>query len=289
MQGSQQDFPHPIFVGGVGRSGTHPMARLLEADPRYHRIRTEIRFHAAGGGLPDLCEGRTEIGDFMTRMRGHWYRRGHNQRQGLQRLVDPDELESALAEFRAAFAEDRMAASRGLVSRLLDPAAERAGKPAWVELTGQVIEQAPFLLRLFPKARFINMVRDGRAVVAGTLKKVDLTDDPMRALSKWEQMIRAADAGIRAVPDERMLTVHLDDFTAHDRDGTFARLVEFLEIDDPTPMRDYFEGEISAQRAHVDAWRERMAPADARKVDRRYRRLIRRLRRRGVTWAPNGR
>jgi hypothetical protein len=289
MLGSTRDFPEPIFVGGVGRSGTHPMARLIEADPRYHRIRTEVRFHAAGGGLSDLCEGRTDMRAFKRRMGGHWFRRGANQRQGLQRLVDRDELEAALADFEAAFASDRIAASRDLVRRLCDPAAARAGKPAWVELTGQSLEQAPFLLRLFPRAKFVNMVRDGRAVVAGTLKKHDLTDDPMRALKKWEDMVRAADAAIRAVPAERVLTVHLDDFTAHDRAGTFARLVDFLEIDDRGPMEEYFEREITGQRAHVDAWRERMAPADARKVDRRYRRLVRKLRRRGVAWAPQPR
>jgi hypothetical protein len=289
MQAPRRDFPNPIFVGGVGRSGTHAMARLLEADPRYYRIRTEIRFHAAPGGLPDLCRERTGIEAFKRRMRGRWYRRGHNQRQGLQRLADPGELEAALGEFEAAFAADRIAASRGLVRRLCEPAAERAGKPGWVELTGQVVEQAPFLLQLFEGARFINMVRDGRAVVAGTLKKHDLTDEPMEALAKWEEMVRAADAAIRAVPPDRVLTVHLDDFTAHDRAGTFARLVEFLEIDDPAPMREYFEREISAQRAHVDAWRERMAPSDARRVDRRYRRLVRRLHRGGVTWAPQPR
>ena len=130
------------------------------------------------------------------------------------------------------------------------------------------------------------MVRDGRAVVAGTLKKVDLTDDPMLALEKWEQMVSAAGAAIRALPDGRALTVHLDDLTAHDRDRTFDRVVEFLEIADPAPMRDYFDREISAERAHVGAWRQRMAPADARRVDRRYRRVLRRLRRQGVDWAP---
>lgn len=289
MEASQHDFPHPVFVGGVGRSGTHPMARLIEANPRYCRIRTEIRFHAAAGGLPDLCAGRTDMAAFARRMRGHWYQRGANQRQGLQRLAGPEELDAALADFEARFADDRIAASRALVRRLCDPAAERAGKPAWVELTGQVVEQAPFLLRLFPRAKFINMVRDGRAVVAGTLKKYDLTDDPMQALSKWERMVIAADAAIRAVGGERVLTVHLDDFTAHDRAGTFARLIDFLEIEDPAPMHEYFEREISGQRAHVDAWRDRMAPPDARKVDRRYRRLIRRLRRHGVAWAPEPR
>lgn len=281
-----EKFPQPIFVGGVGRSGTHVMGRLIDAGPRYHWIRTEVRFHAWRGGLPDLCAGNTTMDDFLEKMRGRWYERGANRRNGLKRVASREHLESALAEFEARFAADRLAASRELIRGLLDPAAERAGKPAWVEITGPVVEFAPFLFELFPDSKFINMVRDGRAVVAGTLKKVDLTDDPMLALEKWEQMVSSAGAALRALPPGRSMTVHLDDLTAHDRDATFARLVEFLEVEDPAPMREYFEREISAERAHVGAWRQRMAPADARMVDRRYRRVVRRLRRAGVDWAP---
>ncbi len=289
MSASGEDFPAPIFVGGVGRSGTHVMGRLIDADPRYHWIPTEVRFHAWRGGLPDLVAGSTSLEDFLEKMRGRWYVRGANRRNGLKRVATPEQLESALAEFEPAFAAEPVAASRDLVNRLLDPAAEQAGKAAWVEITGPVIEFAPFLFDLFPGAKFINMVRDGRAVVAGTLKKVDLTDDPMLALAKWEQMVSAAGAAIRALPDGRALTVHLDDLTAHDRDRTFGRVVEFLEIPDPEPMREYFDREISAERAHVGAWRQRMAPADVRRVDRRYRRVLRRLRREGVDWAPAAR
>ena len=281
-----ESLPEPIFVGGVGRSGTHPMGRLIAADPRYHWIRTEVRFHASAGGLPDLCAGNVDLDRFLARMRGQWYRRGARQAQGMQRIADQATYEAALDEFASTFEADRIAASRRLLRRLLDPAAAADGKPAWVEITGEVIEQAPFLLQLFPDARFINMVRDGRAVVAGTLRKVDLTDDPARALAKWERMVRAADRAIHTVPDGRVLTVHLDDFTARDREGTFARLVQFLEIEDPGPMRKYFDREISAERAHVGKWRERMAPADADMVDRRYRRLVRRLHRQGIGWAP---
>jgi hypothetical protein len=279
-------FPEPIFVGGVGRSGTHVMGRLIDSGPRYHWIPTEVRFHAWRGGLPDLCAGNTSLEQFLEKMRGRWYERGANRRNGLKRVATPEQLEAALAEFEAAFVGDPVAASRDLVRRLLDPAAERAGKEAWVEITGPVIEFAPFLLELFPDAKFINMVRDGRAVVAGTLKKVDLTDDPMVALAKWEEMVSAAGAAMRALPAGRSLTVHLDDLTAHDRERTFDRVVQFLEISDPAPMREYFEREISAERAHVGAWRQRMAPADVRRVDRRYRRVVRKLRREGVDWAP---
>jgi hypothetical protein len=278
--------PEPIFVGGVGRSGTHVMGRLIDAGPDYHWIPTEVRFHAWSGGLPDLVAGRTAMAPFLEKMRGRWYERGANKRNGLKRVATREELEAALAEFEAVFGDDAVAASRALVRRLLDPAAERAGKPAWVEITGPVIEHGEFLLELCPDARFINMVRDGRAVVAGTLKKVDLTDDPMTALDKWTEMVRAAGAAIERLGPDRVLTVHLDDLTAHDRDATFDRVVRFLEIADPAPMRAYFDREISAERAHVGAWRQRMAPADARKVDRQYRRALRSLRREGIDWTP---
>ena len=276
----------PIFVGGVGRSGTHPMGRLIAADPHYHWIRTEVRFHASAGGLPDLCRDRTRMDRFLARMRRHWYKRGARQKQGLQRIVDAPEFEAALAEFQAGFEDDRIAASRRLVRRLLDPAAAADGKPAWVEITGEVVEEAPFLLELFPAAKFVNMIRDGRAVVAGTLRKVDLTDDPAKALAKWERMVRAADVAIRAVPDDRILTVQLEDLTARDRERQFARLVDFLALEDPAPMRAYFDAEISADRAHFGKWRERVAPADARWIDRRYRRLVKRMQRQGIDWVP---
>ncbi len=287
MPEPELDFPHPIFVGGVGRSGTHVMARLIGSGTRYHRVRTEARFHAWDGGLPDLVAGRTTLAEFGERMRGHWWQRGANQRQGLQRICGRDVFDSALERFEGSFAADVQGASRELIETLLGHEARERGKPAWVEATGGTVEHAVFLRELFPRARFINMVRDGRAVVAGTLKKVNLTDEPGRALDRWEGMVLAAQRSSAELPDGVLTSVFLEELAAHDREGSFARLVAFLELDDPAPMREFFDREISAERAHIGAWRERMAPADARRVNRRYRRLVRRLRRQGLTWVPS--
>ncbi len=279
-------FPEPVFIGGFGRSGTHAIGPLVGAHPRYHLVETEARFHAVKGGLPDLLGDETTLEAFVENCRTTWWQRGFMRPQGLHRLVEREELEAALAEFEAGFHGDRWAAGRRLARRLLDPSAERAGKPAWVELTGRCVIYAPALLRLFPGARFINMVRDGRAVAGGHVKKIDMTDDPMEALESWERMIRASAEGIAAVPDEAVLVIHLDDLVARDREGTFARIVEFLEIKDAAPMRRWFDKRISAEKAHVDKWRERMPPPEARKVDRRYRRMVRALHRDGVEWVP---
>lgn len=285
MSTSEPDFPHPVFIGGFGRSGTHAIGPLVGAHPRYHLVETELRFHAVSGGLPDLLEGRIGIDELEDHVWKQQWLRGAKRPQGLHRVIERDELEAALRRFRSELDDDPWLAARRLVCAVADPLAEAAGKPGWVELTGRCVIFAPTLLRVFPGARFINIVRDGRAIAGGHVRKIDMTDDPIVALDRWERMIRASDAGIRAAP-EAVLQIKLDDLVHDDREGTFTRVVEFLGITDPEPMRSFFDRRIKAERAHVGKWRERMPPPEARKVDRRYRRMVRRLRRDGIDWVP---
>lgn len=283
----EPDFPAPIFVGGSARSGTHAIGRMLDADPRYHMTRVEARFHCATGGLADLLNGLTDIDSYCERVLGQWWRRGLQQHRGLMVVIERDEIERAIARFRERFPTEPWDAGRELVRAVLDPGAERAGKPAWVDLSGSNIRQAPTLLKLFPRSRFIHMVRDGRAVTAAILRKRDMTDDLRQAFGHWAMRVRRSDAALRQMPPGAVLTIYLDDLTAHDREGSFQRLIDHLEIDDPSHLREYFESTISSERAHVGAWRQRIAPADARWVDRHYRRLLRRLRREGIDWIPD--
>jgi hypothetical protein len=281
--------PRPIFVGGSARSGTHAVGRLLDAHPRYHLIEVEARFHSARGGLCDVLEGRTTPDAFVERCLGEGWRHGVRRRHGLRQITNRRALKTALQRFRERFDDDRWEAGRRLVHDVLDPSAERAGKPRWVDVTGQNIQSAPTLHRLLPEARFIHMVRDGRAATAAILRKRGMTDDLPQAFKHWVKRVRRSHAAIRRLPEGVVLTIMLDDLAAHDRDGTYARLVRFLELEDDGPMREYFEREISAERAHVGTWDERIAPADARWVDRRYRRVVRRQHPNGITWIPDPR
>jgi hypothetical protein len=286
MTGSNDTFPQPIFVGGSARTGTTMIGRLIAAHPRYHRIEVEARFHSARGGLCDLLNDRTTIDRFVDACLGEWWARGIKDHSGLQRVLERESLEAALERFRSEFERERWEAGRRLVHAILDPAARRAGKPAWVDGTGANILEAPTLFRLFPSARFIHMIRDGRAVTASILRKRNTTDDLEQAFGHWASRVLKSDAALRRMPPEPVLTIFLDELTAHDREGNLRRLVEHLELDDEGAVRDYFERKVDADQAHVGAWRQRMAPEDARWVDREYRRLLGQLRRRGVTWVP---
>jgi hypothetical protein len=287
VSGPEPDFPHPVFIGGFGRSGTHAIGPIVGADPRYHLVETEVRFHAVKGGLPDVLEGTIEPEQFVQNCWEKFWMRGFKRPQGVHRLIAKEDFERALADFTSGFADDRWEAGRRLLKSVCDPTTERAGKPAWCELTGRSVVFAPTLLRLFPRVRFLNIVRDGRAIAGGHVQKIDMTDEPLEALEKWDRMIRASHAGMNAVPPEHVLKIKLDDLVYHDREGTLRKVADFLEVEDPGPMREFMDRRITPRKAHVGKWRTRMPPPEARKVDRRYRRMVREFRRDGIDWVPD--
>ena len=259
------------------------------AGPRYHRVRTEARFHAWEGGLPDLCAGRTTLAEFVRADARPVVAARREPAPGPHRICAREPFDAALERFEAAFAADPTGASRELIERSARARGRaRAGKPAWVEATGGTVEHAAFLRELFPRAKFVNMVRDGRAVVAATLKKVNLTDEPARALDRWEGMVRAADA-LAAEPRRRARAVGVPRRPRRPRPRGRASRGSSSSSRSTTPPRC---ASSSTARSRPSAptsapgasgWRR---PTHAR-VDRRYRRLVRRLRRQGLTWVPS--
>lgn len=280
----------PIFVGGLGRSGSHPVGRMLSASRAYFQIRTEVRFHASPGGLGELHRGEVTMEKFLDRMRGYFWERAHPTPQGLHKFTTVEYRDKVLAEFEAGFEADRIGASRRLMSSLLDPPTIEAGRPAWAELTAESIQEAPLLHAMYPKARFVNMIRDGRVIAAGAASKLlNMTDDPITALERWERIILGAQKSMSQIPADQVLTIHFDDMVSGERDMWFDRLADFARLDPGARqlMRDFFEAEIEAGRANIGRWRTRISPEDVRLVERRHRRIMRRLGRLKIDWVPD--
>src|SRR5690606_9215781 len=98
------------------------------------------------------------------RLRGYWWRGfQRNRMRGMYRFVDRERFDAAVAAFEAGFHDDPEAACRKLFFDLLWFRAEqRPEGEALVEQSTDSVARAPTLLRLFPEARFIHVVRDGR-------------------------------------------------------------------------------------------------------------------------------
>ena len=292
------------FVGGTGRSGTHVIASLLDRHSRFHAVPIECRFHTNPQGFPDLLEGRVTKEQFLRKLRRFWWyriRAGEplaavlprlplgRQTRGLHKVVPRERFEAAVLAFDAAYEEDPVGACRALFLELLMPLADEAGKPGLVEMSCFTVAQAPTLVRLFPEARIVHTVRDGRDAGSSKVSKRQKREHPRDAcqgVDWWAGRLAEAEAGARAVPAEKLLTVSLDELVGGEREASYARLLEFLELADESRMREFFATEMTPENAHRDRWREGLSEPEQREVASAYESALERIAGEGYLSAP---
>jgi hypothetical protein len=318
MTDTQADL---VFVGGTGRSGTTVLAHLLGRHSRFFAVPIECRFHCNPKGLADLVGGRATSEEFLGKLRTYWWYRvrtgsgalvragvvgrarltGNRLRwrllprgggvkprvRGLHQIVARDRFDKAVAGFEANCYRDPVSASRTLFFDLLGPLAAEAGKPALVEMSTFTIAAAPELARIFPEARFVHSVRDGRDSGVSKVQLREKSHHPTDAASGidfWADRLRQAEEGVRGLEPtdrERLHLVSLDELVWSDRERAYADLLDFLGVPDEPGMREFFEREMTADAAHRGRWREGLSQAEQREITTRYEATLDRLEREG--------
>lgn len=160
-----------IFVVGCPRSGTTLLQRMLDHHPR---LAVANDTHFIPHGLEDRT-GRVDpplTAEAVERVRT--YRRFH-------RLGLGDEAVAAAA----ARARTYSAFVRGLYDEL----ARMHGKPLAGEKTPSYVRRLPLLHGLFPDARFLHIIRDGRDVALSALEWATETKGPGKLLLWREEPV----------------------------------------------------------------------------------------------------
>jgi sulfotransferase family protein len=270
----------PVFVGGTGRSGTTIVGRLLGRSSRYEVVPAEAKFHVWPGGLPGYLTGKASNEDVVKLIRTQWNdsRKGTG---GLASFVKQAQLKRGLEQFVAADGTDRVDAARELVNALLDPVAQGAGKSGWVEMTPRVVFHGRMLHRLFPEMKLVHTVRDGRDV-ASSLVARGWQPDLDRALSWWEARLRRAHQGIRKLPEGTAMVVNLEDLVLHRREETYARVLDFVGLEDERGLHQWFVRTMRPELAHIGRWRDGLSNDDAARINKAYSQALRRLSQDGV-------
>jgi hypothetical protein len=273
-----------VFIGGTGRSGTHVLGRLLGRHPRLAAVPIECRFHCNKRGMPDLLGGRVTLAGFVEKLRDFWWHRVRidGEPRGLYNLMTRRRFDAALERFRAAYHDDPLAACQRLFDDLLWPWAEEEGKPALVEMSSHNVREAQTLRRIFPEARFVHTVRDGRDAASSVTTKTWGPDGILAGIDWWADRLRAIDAGVRgeedgshySLPPDRFCVVVLDDLVGGDREAAYARLVGFVGADDDSAMRDFFDRRMRPADAHLARWRAGLGRLGRLRVQRKYERAL---------------
>lgn len=282
-----------LFIGGTGRSGTHVVAKILNSHSHFRKVPNEARFHVDPGGFPDLLAGRTGPELFAYRLRHHWWRNFEPARRsfrGLHRYVPRARLLAAEDAFLRRFGSEPEAACRQLFFDLLWPLATEEASSGLIEQSCDVVAEAGILSALFPEARFVHVVRDGRDVAASRVGQARWLAYPRtikQGLEWWEARIRRIDAGERAVPPEAVLRVGLDDLVSGNRRGrTYGDLRRFAGLPNEQGMRHYFGRRVRSRNAHTERWRAEVPERRQADVDARYAAILDSLEADGVASVP---
>jgi Sulfotransferase family len=298
------DPPPIVFVGGTGRSGTHVLADLIAHHRRWALVPIESRFHVNPQGFPDLLAGEVTREEFVRKLRRvWWYRipageplpavaprlRLGRETRGLYRFIEPERFEEAVARFEDTTHDSLEPACRRLFLDLLWPVAERGERPGIVEMSTHTVAAAPVLHRLFPDSKLVHIVRDGRdagSSKVGKRQKAHHPRDVTEGVDWWLERLERAERSIAQAPEGFTLTLSLDDLAAGDREGSYARLLDFLGVADVRRMRRFFEAELNARNASRGRWREGLTADGEREVAARYERALERLEEQGFESGP---
>jgi hypothetical protein len=269
-----------IFVGGAAHSGSSVVARLLDAHPRLVAVPVALRFHSDDRGMPALLAGQIALDEFTAELGD----RSWDGAGGSAEVIDSALLERELDRFRGAYHRDPLSACRGLFLSLVAPIGDGRGL---VDRSPGNLRQAQALVRLFPQARFVHVVRDGRDVAASPAAQD--RSGLAAGIRSWAGKLREIEAALRGeedgafhpVPAESVVLVVLDQLAAGERTAAYEALLEKLALEDDVAMRSAFERTLDPAEVGCGRWRERARGPAAWTLGRRYRRALAELDREG--------
>jgi hypothetical protein len=208
----------PVMVVGCPRSGTTMLQLMLHAHARI-AIPPETRFMLAA------YRDRRRFGDLAVVA---------NRRALARWIVDREETRFCDLGLDAEETVERIAAGPGTLGSALGSIfrgyAARFGKPRWGDKRPAYLHNIDILLRLFPDAQFINIVRDGRDCVASLKEMSWHRKDIYATIAAWARAVDDARRAARRLGPQQWHEVRYEDLVS-DPHGRLAEMCAYLGED----------------------------------------------------------
>jgi len=210
----------PVFVVGAGRSGTTLLRLMLDAHPSF-ALPPESHFVVALASPRLRLENRPDVA--LERVLEH--------PRFVRWDLDADRV-------RAAVAERRPAALPDLLRIVFETYADAHGKPRWGDKTPGYVAHLPLVAKYFPDARFVHIIRDGRAVAASVASKPSGPPNAVSAAYWWRALVRHGRRDGRAL-GRRYLEVRYEELVS-DPTAVLTRVCQHLGTDYDPAMLEYW-------------------------------------------------
>lgn len=266
----------PIFVVGCPRSGTTMLSLMIHAHPRM-AMPPESRF------LLRSWRNRKKFGDLSS----------PEQRMALAKAcvrtgskvrdlgLDPQEVLEAIL-----VAPPTYGSAYGTIFKMF---ADKHGKARWGDKRPAYYQEVDLLLRLFPDAQIVHIVRDGRANVASLKKMPWWPYDSIGSMAAWSQAEYCSRRNAKRLPADVFHVVRYESLVANP-EPVLRDLCRFLEEDfhpsmlEPSEVRDIvpekkvWHGNLkqSVNTDRVESWRKGLEPWELGLMETVLRRKLKR-------------
>ncbi len=276
MDPRQSVFP---FIVGCGRSGTTLVRALFDSHPQM-AVPHESYFveslarRRARYERPSGFDTRRFAADLLAHP---WFHRW---------ALPADEVSSALFRQQPAGYPDAVRVVYALY-------AHHHGKSRYADKTPNYVLHIPLLAELFPEARFLHLVRDGRDVALSLLEQEWGADSVAAAALYWNRRTQAGRRAGQTLGPERYREVRYEDLI-EEPEAVLRPLCPFLGLSFEPEMLHYAERaeELIRPAAFPDQhqrlrlpptkglrdWRSQMAPKDVATFEALSGRLLEELR-----------
>ncbi len=214
----------PFLVGSY-RSGTTLVRLMLDSHPAIAIPHESYFIPQLWNHRPDRDAARAfSVDGFLDQLLSHrWFRRWELPEPDVRRALSeaaPRTYADAVRAVYAAYAESR-------------------GKSRYGDKTPKYVVEMPMLADLFPEARFVHIIRDGRDVA---LSLLDVNFGPRtveEAALLWRRMVMKGRRDGRRL-GSRYVEVRYEDLVA-EPEPLMRRLCSFLELPYDQAVLRYFE------------------------------------------------
>jgi hypothetical protein len=264
----------PIFVVGCPRSGTTMLQLMLHAHPRI-ALPPETRFLLAAwqqrsefGDLND-AGNRQSLAEYIVKS-SQFADLGLDEQQVIDAIVSgPPTLGSAF----------------GIVFKMYS---ERFGKPRWGDKRPMYLRYLPTILKLFPDAQIINIMRDGRDCVASLKETPWKPEEFDTLLDYWKKSAESSLIASRIYRKNVYHQVRYEDLVA-DPEPHLKRICAFLEEDYDPAMKapnklasvavpEYKTWHTLTHKAptteRIASWRKRLTDDEVRQCEAAFGELL---------------
>jgi hypothetical protein len=248
----------PVFIVGCGRSGTTLLRLMLAGHPSLaippesHFI-YEIARRRATGRWPSNLEGEGSWLQLISYLEQHpfldtWGISIESLKERLNEL--PDRSHSSV--FEAVFREY---------------AGEQC-KPGWGDKTPMHVQYMLVLDELFPTARFIHVIRDGRDVALSLLTRQWGPRYVSLAGYYWKWLVLSGKVAGNLLGPSRYREVRFEELV-DDTEGSLRSLCNWLDLTYTNELLSYFEGDAARDYAKTGGVSQRLVtPPDRGRLDR---------------------